>query len=164
MSTGEFWRRVGEQYEQNYSYAEAMDAFRTAANLYKSVGSITMSNGCLLKVARYAAQLENYDRAIAIYEQIAYGSSDNNQDWFLRAGLCQLANADVPAARRDLDGYLEFDDSFSSKPEAKFLEKLVTSCENSNCDTFTRVIREYDSDSTLDQWITSILLRIKRSI
>ena len=32
--------------------------------------SNSSANKCMLKVAMYAAQLENYDRAIKIYEQV----------------------------------------------------------------------------------------------
>ena len=34
--------------------------------------SNSSANKCMLKVAMYAAQLENYDRAIKIYEQVFY--------------------------------------------------------------------------------------------
>ena len=36
--------------------------------------SNSSANKCMLKVAQYAAQLENYERAIQIYEQVTFNS------------------------------------------------------------------------------------------
>ena len=44
------------------------------------------------------------------------------------------------------------------------LQALITSCAEQNADSFTDAVRDYDSISRLDQWYTSILLRIKKSI
>jgi alpha-soluble NSF attachment protein len=47
-------------------------------------------------VAQYAAQLENYQKAIQIYEQVATQSLDNSllkysaKEYFFRAALCHL--------------------------------------------------------------------------
>ena len=51
---------------------------------------------CLLKMAECAAQLENYQKAIEIYEEFASASLDNWIHWnrameyFFRAALCHL--------------------------------------------------------------------------
>ncbi len=58
--------------------------------------SNSSANKCLLKVAQYAAQLENYQKAIQIYEQVASASLDNSllkysaKEYFFRAALCHL--------------------------------------------------------------------------
>jgi len=44
------------------------------------------------------------------------------------------------------------------------LQALITACEEQNADSFTDAVRDYDKISRLDQWYTSILLRIKKSI
>ena len=41
-----------------------------AADFFKGEESNSSANKCMLKVAQYAAQLENYDRAIKIYEDV----------------------------------------------------------------------------------------------
>ena len=49
-----------------------------------------------LKVAEYAGTLENYEKAIKIYEQVAAASLENNllkyaaKEHFFRASLCHL--------------------------------------------------------------------------
>ena len=40
-------------------------------NVFQGEESNSSANKCMLKVAQYAAQLENYDRAIEIYEQVS---------------------------------------------------------------------------------------------
>lgn len=37
-------------------------------------------------------------------------------------------------------------------------------CEEQNIDGFTDAVKEYDSISRLDQWLTAMLLRVKKSI
>jgi len=44
------------------------------------------------------------------------------------------------------------------------LQALIAACEDQNEDSFTDAVREYDSISRLEQWYTTILLRIKKSI
>lgn len=64
---------IAEIYE-----SEAVDLERTvhhyeqAADYFRGEESNSSANKCLLKVAQYAAQLDNYDKAIEIYEQVTY--------------------------------------------------------------------------------------------
>ena len=54
------------------------------------------ANACYLKVAQFAATLEQYDRAIELYERVAAKSLENNltkwsvRDYLLRAFICVL--------------------------------------------------------------------------
>lgn len=45
-----------------------------------------------------------------------------------------------------------------------FLQVLIEHLEEQNVDGFTDAVKEYDSISRLDQWYTSILLRIKKQV
>ncbi len=44
------------------------------------------------------------------------------------------------------------------------LQTLLTACEDQNVDDYTNAVRDYDAVSRLDQWYTTMLLRIKKSI
>ena len=44
------------------------------------------------------------------------------------------------------------------------MQKILPAIENENAEDFTAAVAEYDSISRLDQWMTSILLRIKKQI
>lgn len=50
----------------------AVQHYEQAADYFKGEESNSSANKCLLKVAQYAAQLEDYDKAINIYEQACY--------------------------------------------------------------------------------------------
>ena len=45
-----------------------------------------------------------------------------------------------------------------------FLQTLIQCIEEQNVDGYTEAVREYDSISRLDQWYTTMLLRIKKNI
>jgi hypothetical protein len=79
-------------------------------------------------VAQFAAQLEQYPKAVEIYEEIAKSSLDSNllrysvKGYLLNAGLCHLATGDVVNIRNAIDKYQELDLSFSGTRECKFLQ------------------------------------------
>jgi len=163
-------KEIAELYEQEADYEKAIESYQLSADYYEGEGSTSSANGCLLKVAQFSAQLEKYDKAIEIFENVARGSLDNNllkwsvKEYFLKAGLCHLCASDIVSAKRALEKYQELDCTFSSQRECKFLQDLVTAYENYDAEAFTQAVVEYDSISKLDQWKTSILLRIKNSI
>lgn len=49
---------------------KAIQHFEQASDYFRGEENNSSSNKCLLKVAMYAAQMENYDKAIQIYEQV----------------------------------------------------------------------------------------------
>lgn len=61
-------------------------------------------------MAQYAAQLENYSKAIQIYEQVASASLDNSllkysaKEYFFRAVLCHMCG-DILDAQHALQRY-----------------------------------------------------------
>ena len=89
-------KSVAEMYENEGDIQNAMEQYEKAAELHDSENATAASNQCKLKVAQYAAQLEQYSKAIEIYERVASASLENNllkwsaKDYFLRAGICQL--------------------------------------------------------------------------
>ena len=48
---------------------KAIQHYETAADYFKGEESNSSATKCLVKVAQYAAQMENYEKAIQIYEQ-----------------------------------------------------------------------------------------------
>lgn len=62
---------IAEIYESEAVDLErAVHHYEQAADYFRGEESNSSANKCLLKVAQYAAQLENYDKAIQIYEQV----------------------------------------------------------------------------------------------
>ena len=98
--------------------------------LSQLINKYSSASQCLLKVAQYSAQLEHYEKAIEIYEQVGKTSLENNllkwsvKEYFLKAGLCHLCQGDVVSAKRAVENYKDLDSSFGSQRECKFLEVL----------------------------------------
>uniref|UniRef100_A0A3P8Z207 Uncharacterized protein n=1 Tax=Esox lucius TaxID=8010 RepID=A0A3P8Z207_ESOLU len=127
------------------------------------------ANKCLLKVATYAAQLEQYQKAIEIYEQVGTNAMDSTllkysaKDYFFKATLCHFC-VDMLNAKLALQKYEEMFPAFSDSRECKLVKKLLDAYEEQNVEAYTDAVKEYDTISRLDQWLTTMLLRIKKTI
>ncbi|KAH3859036.1 alpha-soluble NSF attachment protein-like [Dreissena polymorpha] len=161
---------IAEIYENELADMEkAISSYQQAADYYKGEESNASGNKCLLKVAQYAAQLERYDVALQIYEEIAMSCMDNAllkysaKDHFFRAAVCHLC-VDTLNCQQALQRYEELFPQFADARESKLLKSLVQACEDEDADVFTDAIKEYDSISRLDQWTTTMLLRVKKRI
>uniref|UniRef100_A0A8C5RWL6 NSF attachment protein beta n=1 Tax=Laticauda laticaudata TaxID=8630 RepID=A0A8C5RWL6_LATLA len=144
---------IAEIYESELVDIEkAIAHYEQSADYYKGEESNSSANKCLLKVAGYAAQLEQYQKAIEIFEQVATSTMDNPllkhsaKDYFFKAVLCHFI-VDELNAKLALEKYEEMFPAFTDSRECKLLK-----------------VKEFDSISRLDQWLTTMLLRIKKSI
>ncbi|CAG8500170.1 4620_t:CDS:2 [Ambispora gerdemannii] len=162
---------IAQIYESDLVDLEkAMQSYEIAADWYAGEEATALANNCLLKVATFAATLEQYDKAIEKFEQVANANLDNNltkwslKDYFLKAGLCHIANGDHIGAHRAIQRYSEMDVTFSTTRECQFLQSILDAVEAGDVDNFTNRVLEFDQLSKLDNWKTTILLRIKKSI
>ncbi|XP_057339277.1 alpha-soluble NSF attachment protein isoform X1 [Microplitis mediator] len=161
---------IAEMYENEAVDLErAVHHYEQAADYFKGEESISSANKCLLKVAQYAAQLKNYEKAIQIYEQVAMSSLESPllkysaKEYFFRAALCNLC-VDALNAEHAIERYNEQYPAFQDSREYKLIKTLIEHLEEQNIEGFTDTVKEYDSISRLDQWYTTILLRIKKQI
>ena len=88
-----------QHYEQAAEYFRGEESHSSANKCMLKVrtpSAQTQNHWCLHQVAEYAATLENYEKAIKIYEQVAAASLENNllkyaaKEHFFRASLCHL--------------------------------------------------------------------------
>ncbi|KAM6906572.1 N-ethylmaleimide-sensitive factor attachment protein, beta b isoform 2-T2 [Lycodopsis pacificus] len=161
---------VAEIYESELVDIEkAIAHYEQAADYYKGEESNSSANKCLLKVGAYCAQLEQYHRAIEIYEQVGSNTMDNPllkysaKEYFFKASLCHFI-VDELNAKIAIEKYEEMFPAFSDSRECKLLKKLLDAHEEQNSEAFTEAVKEFDSISRLDQWHTALLLRIKKTI
>lgn len=102
--------------------------------------------------------------------QVAVSCLDNRltlfsfRDYAFRAVLCHLCNDDQVSARKALNKYIGLEANFASSRECKLLEDLLQAIEGFDVEAFTTAVAEFDSMSRLDQWKSSLLLRIKKRI
>jgi len=161
---------VAEIYESDaVDIEKAIQHYEQAADYYRGEESNTSANRCMLNVARYAAQLEKYDKAIEIYEEVAGNCIESQllkysaKEYFFRAALCHMCvdhlNAQIAAKK-----YEEMFPAFGDTRECKLVKALLDKIEMQDIDGFTEAVTEYDSISRLDQWFTTILLRIKKQV
>lgn len=163
-------KEIADLCESDGDTAGAMDAYQQAADWYQAEESTSAANGCLLKVAGFAASTADYKRAIEIYEQVAMVSLENTllkwsvKDYLLRAGICHLATGEIGDAVRAVERYCNMDASFASTREGDFLKNITAAYENLDDDAFTDHVREYDEISRLDPQKTTLLLEVKHSM
>uniref|UniRef100_F7DE75 NSF attachment protein alpha n=2 Tax=Equus TaxID=9789 RepID=F7DE75_HORSE len=161
---------IAEIYETELVDIEkAIAHYEQSADYYKGEESNSSANKCLLKVAGYAAQLEQYQKAIDIYEQVGTTAMDSPllkysaKDYFFKAALCHFC-IDMLNAKLAVQKYEELFPAFSDSRECKLMKKLLEAHEEQNVDGYTEAVKEYDSISRLDQWLTTMLLRVKKTI
>lgn len=166
----------------------AVQHYEQAADYFKGEESTSSANKCLLKVAQYAAQLEDYNKAISIYEGVAGSCLDSSllkysaKEYFFRAALCHLC-VDILNCQHAIEKYAGQYPAFQDSREFKFLQvgwrlkfvlktlfnwifssfqSLIEHLEEQDIEKFTETVKDFDSISRLDQWYTTILLRIKK--
>ncbi|XP_022081425.1 alpha-soluble NSF attachment protein-like isoform X1 [Acanthaster planci] len=161
---------IAEIYENELIDLEkAVENYERAAEYYKGEDSNSSANKCLLKVAMYAAQLEQYAKATEIYEEVAKTAMESSllkysaKEYFFKAALCHMC-VDALNAQHAVTKYNEMFPAFADSREHKLLSKLLDAVEEQNVDNYTEAVKGYDSISRLDQWLTTILLRIKKTI
>ncbi|KAI9791876.1 MAG: vesicular-fusion protein S17 [Peltula sp. TS41687] len=148
----------------------AMEAYETAAGWYEGDNAEALANKLYLKVADLAALEEDYYKAIQYYEKVAKSSVNNNlmkwsvKDYFLKSGICLLANNDMVATRNGLEHYRELDPTFTSTREYQLLADLAEAVDQGDAEVFADKLFEFDRMSKLDKWKTAIFLRVKNGI
>jgi alpha-soluble NSF attachment protein len=163
-------KEIAELYEEEKEYDECIVNYEKAAEYFSTEDASSSANACLLKVALYSAQLEKYDKAIEIFERVAAGSIDNTllkysvKDHFMHAALCHMCTGEIHTAKRALERYQEMDVTFSSTRECEFLKNIMLAFEEGDVDAFTGHVIDFDSISKLNNWKTTMLLRIKKLI
>ncbi|XP_073306265.1 alpha-soluble NSF attachment protein isoform X3 [Primulina huaijiensis] len=122
-----YFKEIAELYEQEQNLEKAIDYYDKAADLFESEEATSSANQCKQKIAEFAARLEQYQKAIEIYEDIARQSLSNNllkygvKGHLLNAGICQLCRGDFVAINNALERYQELDPTFSGTREYKLL-------------------------------------------
>jgi alpha-soluble NSF attachment protein len=110
------------------------------------------------------------------------------KEYFLQAGLCHICTKvksipltsyvshyagthnnnllmqDYVASRKQLEKYADAHIAFDITREYELLKSIIKDAEEDDVDAFTQHVFDYDKLSKLDNWKTTMLLRIKRSL
>ncbi|KAL1307949.1 hypothetical protein HN51_049864 [Arachis hypogaea] len=165
-----YLKEIAELYESEQNIEQAITYYEKSADFYENEEGTTSANQCKAKVAQFASQLEQYQKAIEIYEDIARQSLNNNllkygaRGHLLNAGICQLCKGDVVAITNALERYQEMDPTFGGTREYRLLANIASAMDEEDVTKFTEVIKEFDSMSPLDPLKTTLLLRVKEKL
>ncbi|KAL9253695.1 Alpha-soluble NSF attachment protein-like protein [Drosera capensis] len=165
-----YCKDIGELYEQVQNFEQAIVYYERAAEFFQGEEVTTSANQCKQKVAQFSAQLEQYPKAIEIFEEIARHSINNNllkygvRGHLLNAGICQLCKGDPVAISNALDKYQDLDPTFSRTRDYQLLADLAAAVDEGDVGKFTAALKDYDSMSPLDGWRTTLLLRVKEAL
>ncbi|KAG8644843.1 alpha-soluble NSF attachment protein 2 [Manihot esculenta] len=165
-----YYKEIGELYESEANIEKAIDFYEKAADFFQGEEVTTSANQCKQKVAQFAAQLEKYQKAVEIYEEIARQSLSSNllkygvKGHLLNAGICHLCKGDVVAISNALERYQDLDPTFSGTREYKLLADIAAAIDEEDVAKFTDVVKEFDSMTPLDSWKTTLLLRVKEKL
>jgi alpha-soluble NSF attachment protein len=100
-----------------------MEAYEQAAEWYSGEDSNAQANACLLKVAQFAGTLEQYDRAVELFERVSSKSLENNltkwsvREYLFKSMICILCinvlHFNVgPSSIKDYFGTISIDGSY----------------------------------------------------
>ncbi|ERF75783.1 vesicular-fusion protein sec17 [Endocarpon pusillum Z07020] len=164
-------QNLGEVYELELGdTARALAAYETAAQWFESDNAEALANKLYLKVADLAALEGDYAKACQLFESVAKSSLNSNlmrwsvKDYFLKAGICHLASADLVATNRALQNYRDLDSSFVQTREHMLLQDLAEAVEKGEQELFADKLFQFDQLSKLDKWKTTLLLKVKNGI
>ncbi|TVU46318.1 hypothetical protein EJB05_05844, partial [Eragrostis curvula] len=138
---------IGEIYQQEQDLENAAVYLNQAADLFDSEGQSPQANTMTQKIAEIYAQLEKYQEATQLFEEIARKSmNDNNRKYhvkgnLLNAGICQLCRGDPVTINNSLERYEDIDPTFSGTREYKLLADLAASMDGSDVAKFTDAIK-----------------------
>ncbi|KAL8535380.1 hypothetical protein ACS0TY_011141 [Phlomoides rotata] len=150
-----YYKEIAELHEQEQNLEQAIVYYERAADLFQSEEVTTSANQCKQKIAQFAAQLEQYQKAVEIYEEIARHSLNNNllkygvKGHLLNAGICQLCKGDIVAINNALERYQDLDPTFSGTREYKLLADLAAAVDEEDVAKFTDAVKEFDSMTQL---------------
>jgi alpha-soluble NSF attachment protein len=160
---------IAEILEADGDLKGSMQYYEKAAELFKGEESNAAANKAWLKVAAHAAMEEDYGRATRVYEEIAASSLESSllkysaKEYFFRSALCHLC-VDVLNAKQAVDRYVDMYPAWQDSRECKFVKTLTQTIEDEDIDAFTEAVQEFDSISRMEQWYTTLLLRVKKGI
>ena len=75
-----------------------------------------------------------------------------------------LATQDTVSTARALESYRDLDSTFASTREHQLLVDLAEAVEKGDQELFADKLFQFDSLSKLDNWKTTLLLRVKNAI
>lgn len=148
---------------------QAMACYEKAVDYYQGEEFNSQAQPCQLKVAQFAANRENYAKAIDIFEQVANRCAKNPmlksgaKEYFFKAALCHLL-VDPLNAEQAMARYTDTFPPVQDTREFKLMTKVLASVQATDVDALSDALANYDQVARLEPWATSMFLRLKRGL
>ncbi|KAL6947489.1 hypothetical protein ACO0RG_000063 [Hanseniaspora osmophila] len=174
--TGQFRRAanyqfdLGELYETSLNdFPKAIAAYEAAGEWYGQDSATSLSNKSYLKCADLKALDNQFFEAVQIYNKVVENSLGNRlsawslKEYYLKIGLCHLAATDAVAAKKTLQDAQRNTDDPNCR-EYQLLSTLIDCYNEQDAEKLSAAVFDFDRFSKLDNWKTTILLKIKDSL
>ncbi|KER26878.1 hypothetical protein T265_05936 [Opisthorchis viverrini] len=163
MTVAEIYETVLVDLEQ------AIRHYEQAADYFKGEESNSSAMKCQLMVAQLSATLGQYSKAADIFEEVGKASMENKllkygaKEHLFKSSICHFC-VDLINGQKALKTFEESFPMFADSRECTLMKKLSDALEQENVEAFTAAVQEYDNITRLDPWITSLLLKLKKTI
>lgn len=181
VNMGQFRRAANYEFElgeilelQLQDYKEASKVYKMAGDWYLQDNALQLSNKCYLKYADLLSLQSKGDQdlfdSIKTYQSLIENNLSKNtnlwglKDYFLKIGLLQLVLTDTVAAEITLREAREKLSDDKDCKEFQLLEKLIECYKEQDIDLMSQTLMQFDKFQKLDNWKTTILLKIKESL
>uniref|UniRef100_A0A8C9FNU1 NSF attachment protein alpha n=1 Tax=Pavo cristatus TaxID=9049 RepID=A0A8C9FNU1_PAVCR len=131
---------------------EAINCLIRAIEIYTDMGRFTIAAKHHISIA------EIYESELVDIEKVRGGLPPQPGQ------ALQVTSTWCSPLQLAVQKYEEMFPAFTDSRECKLVKKLLDAHEEQNVDAYTDAVKEYDSISRLDQWLTTMLLRIKKTI
>lgn len=164
-----YTKEIAELHEAAGDATKARAAYHEAADYFDMEGAQSNASSMRVKEAAIVAMEGDHAIAAKLYEEVAAAALNSRllkygaREHLLRAGLCHCVD-DHLGASRAMERYNGLDATFADSREGELLAKVIAAADEGDVEAFTNAVYTYDSISKLDDWKTSILLKIKTSI
>ncbi|OBA28237.1 TPR-like protein [Hanseniaspora valbyensis NRRL Y-1626] len=181
VKMGQFRRAANYQFElgevlelQLQDYKEAAKVYKMAGDWYLQDNALQLSNKCYLKYADLLSLQSKGNQdlfdAIKTYQTLIENNLAKNtntwslKDYYLKIGLLQLLLTDNVAAERTLNEAKQKLSDDKDCKEFQLLAKLIECYQEQDLDLMSQTLMQFDKFQKLDNWKTTILLKIKESM
>jgi alpha-soluble NSF attachment protein len=165
---------IAKLLEEEDHYEAAISEYEKCADLYETDSDETNANKRYLIIAHLSAKLQDYTRAIELFERVAKAHLENHllrwnvKGYLFKSFLCILnecAQFDDPkrwAKINDrLERYATLSDTFATSREAKLCTALAECVPAQNIEAYKDAVIKFETIQKLEPWHTDQLLNLE---
>jgi len=165
--------KAGEICVEKQDLIGAIKMYQSAADCYEAEDMSASQNQMLILIAQFSGLVEDYEKAIQLFEKVAERSLDHAllkwgvKEHYFKAMLCwmawsasnldQLEHAEIAFLR-----YKENYPALEGTRECKLVSESLLALNEGDLDKLQDAIIEFDSIYKLDDWKATMMIRTKK--